>query len=100
MPLVGNQVIDLAHEVVPLSTFQEVSKLEDILIWPVGSKGILMELNQMFPTKEFSKEMLCTELDIVKSSGPATSFIIAFEQCQEEYIKRLTAKYFHSIDVK
>jgi hypothetical protein len=100
MPLVGNEVIDLAHEVVPLSTFQKVSKLEDILIWPVGSKGILTELNQMFHTKEFSKEMLCTELDIVKSSGPATCFIIAFEQCQEEYIKRLTAKYFHSIDVK
>jgi hypothetical protein len=100
MPLVGNEVIGLAQEVVPLSTFLEVSKLEDIMIWPVGSKGILTELNQMFPTKEFTKEMLCTGLDIVKSSGPATCFIIAFEQCQEECIKRLTAKYFHSIDVK
>jgi hypothetical protein len=100
MPLVGNEVLDLAHEVVPLPTFLEVSKLEDTMIWPVGSKGILPEFNQMFPTKEFSKEMLCTELDILKSSGPATCFILAFEQWQEENLKRLTSSYFHSIDVK
>jgi hypothetical protein len=100
MPLVGNEVINLAQEVVPLSTFLEVSKLEDIMVWPVGSKGILTEFNQMFPIKEFSKEMFSTELDIVKSSGPSTCVIIAFEQDQEEKLKRLAAEYFHSIDVK
>ncbi|NWQ41574.1 ATP-binding protein [Bacillus sp. EB106-08-02-XG196] len=99
-PLVGNEVIDLAHEVVPLSTFREVSNLQDIMILPVGSKGILSEFNQMFPTKEFTKEMLDTNVDVLKSSGPATCFIIAFEQYQEEYLKRLADKYFHSIDVK
>jgi hypothetical protein len=100
MPLVGNEVIDLAHEVVPLATFLEVSKLEEIMVWPVGSKGILSEFNQMFSNKEFTIEMLCTELDILKSSGPATCFIIAFEQCQQEYLKKLADEYFHSIDVK
>lgn len=100
MPLVGYEVIDHAHEVVPLSTFLEVSKLEDTMIWPVGSKGILTEFNQMFPTKELTKDMFSTELDILKSSGPATCFIIAFEQCHEENLKRLTAEYFHSIYVK
>lgn len=100
MPLVGNEVIDLAHQVVPLSIFQEVSKLEDIMVWPVGSKGILTEFNQMFPTKEFTKEMLGTKLDVLKSSGPATCFIIAFEHDQEEALKRLAAGYFHSVNVK
>jgi hypothetical protein len=99
MPLVGNEVIDLAHEVVPLSTFLKVSQLGDTMIWPVGSKGILTELNQMFPTKEFSIEMLCTELDSLKSSGPSTCFIVTFEQRQEETLKRLAGKYFHSIDI-
>lgn len=99
-PLVGNEVIDLTHEVAPLSTFRKVSTLQDIMIWPVGSKGILSELNQMFPTKEFTKEMLDTNVDVLKSSGPATCFIIAFEQYQEEYLKRLADMYFHSIDVK
>jgi hypothetical protein len=98
-PLVGNEVIDHAHEVVPLSTFRKVSNLQDIMVWPVGSKGILAELNQMFPSKEFTKELLGAELDVLKSSGPATCFIIAFEQNQEEAIKKIAAAFYHSITV-
>lgn len=99
-PLVGNEVIDHSHQVVPLSIFREVSKLEEIMIWPVGSKGILTEFNLMFPNKVFTKEILITELDVLKSAGPATCFIIAFEQNQEETLKRLTMGYYHSIIVK
>jgi hypothetical protein len=98
-PLVGNEVIDLAQEVVPLSTFREVSNLQDIMIWPVGSKGILYELNQMFTNKEFTKEMLHTKLDVLKSSGPATCFIVAYEPDQEEAIKKIAASFYHSISV-
>jgi hypothetical protein len=99
-PLVGNEVIEHAHEVVPLSTFWKVSNLQDIMVWPVGSKGILSEFNQMFPSKEFTKEMLGADLDVLKSSGPATCFIIAFEQNQEEAIKKIAAAFYHSITVK
>jgi hypothetical protein len=99
-PLVGNEVIDHAHEVVPLSTFWKVSNLQDIMVWPVGSKGILSEFNQMFPSKEITKEMLGADLDVLKSSGPATCFIIAFEQNQEESIKKIAAACYHSITVK
>jgi hypothetical protein len=99
-PLVGNEVIDFAQEIVPLSTFREVSNLQDSMIWPVGSKGILSEFNQMFPSKEFTKEMLETNLDVLKSSGPATCFIVAFEQNQEEVIKKIAAAFYHSLPVK
>lgn len=99
-PLVGNEVIDFPNEIVPLSTFREVSTLQDIMIWPVGSKGILFEFNQMFPSKEFSMEMLDTNIDVLKSSGPATCFIVAFEQNQEEALKRLASGYFNSVTIK
>ncbi|WHY02976.1 ATP-binding protein [Neobacillus sp. DY30] len=94
-PLVGNEVIDHADQVVPLSMFREVSNLEEVMVWPVGSKGILYELNQMFTNIEFSEEMLRTNLDVLKSSGPATCFIIAFERFQEEAIKNIAAGYYH-----
>jgi hypothetical protein len=99
-PLVGNEVIIHADQVVPLSIFREVSKLKEIMVWPVGSKGILYEFNQMFTNKEFTKEMLSTNLDVVKSSGPATCFIIAFEQNQEEALKKIAAAFYHSITLK
>lgn len=100
MPLVGNEVIDLAEKVVPLSTFLEVAKLEDTMLWPVGSKGILAELNQMFPSVEFTKEMLDCNVDVLKSSGPSTCFIVAFDQWQKEKLKSAAGEYFHSIDIK
>lgn len=99
-PLVGNEVMDHGDQVVPLSVFREVNKLEEIIVWPVGSKGILYEFNQMFRNKEFTKEMLHTKLDVLKSSGPATCFIIAFEQDLEEELKEIAAEYYHSITIK
>ncbi|MDR7077568.1 hypothetical protein J2Y03_002592 [Neobacillus niacini] len=98
-PLVGNEVVDFANQVVPLLTFLEVSKLKDVITWPVGSKGILTELNQIFPTKVFTKDRLEINLDVIKSSGPSTCFIIVYDQDQEDEIKRLAAGYFHSLTV-
>ncbi|MFP7296535.1 ATP-binding protein [Neobacillus niacini] len=99
-PLVGDEVIKHTGQVVPLSIFQKIAQLEEIMVWPVGSKGILYELNQMFTNKEFTKEMLLTNLDVLKSSGPATCFIIAFNQNQEQPIKKIAAAFYHSIIVK
>jgi hypothetical protein len=99
-PLVGNEVLENGDQVIPLSIFSEVMKLDEIIVWPVGSKGILYEFNQMFTSKEFTKEMLHTKLDVLKSSGPATCCIIAYEQAQEEKLKKIAAGYYHFITVK
>jgi hypothetical protein len=98
-PLVGNEVLENEEQVIPLSIFSEVLKLDEIMVWPVGSKGILYEFNRMFTSKVFTKEMLHTNLDVLKSSGPATCFIIAFDQDQEESLIEITAGYYHSIMV-
>lgn len=99
MPMVGNEVIEQHDMVSPLAIFHEVSKLEEVMIWPVGSKGILYELNQMFSNKTFTQNMVKTNVDVLKSSGPATCFIAVYHPEQESKIKQLTSGYFHSIKI-
>jgi hypothetical protein len=82
-----------------LSVFKEVSLLNEMLIWPVGSKGILYEMNQIFPNKKFSQDTIITDLDILKSSGPATCFITVYHHSQEELLKKIAGSYFHSVRV-
>jgi hypothetical protein len=99
MPLVGNEVIDQNDQIVPLPIFQKVSRLEGITVWPVGSKGILSELNKMFKDKEFMKEQVITDVDIEKSSGPATCFIVLFQESLETEVKKIAGRYFHSVEI-
>ncbi|MEH6906003.1 AIR synthase related protein [Neobacillus drentensis] len=100
MPLVGDEVIENNDDVVPLSVFQEVSKVNDVMIWPVGSKGILNEINQMFPNQEFSEEMIISNVDILKSAGPSTCFLTVFRSEQEETIKKVTGGFYHSLQIE
>lgn len=99
MPLVGNEVVEQHDEIAPLAIFQEVSKVKDVILWPVGSKGILYELNQMFPKKTFTTDMVSTNIDVIKSSGPSTCFIIVHEPDVEDELKHLTKGYFHTIKI-
>jgi hypothetical protein len=99
MPLVGNEVIVYENQVVPLSIFQEINRLKDVMIWPVGSKGILHEMNQIFTTKSFTKESLITKLDVIKSSGPATCFIAVYQEEHEEMVKNAAKNYFHTLQI-
>ncbi|WML27014.1 ATP-binding protein [Neobacillus sp. OS1-33] len=100
MPLVGDEVIEKYDDVVPLSVFQEVSKVNDVMIWPVGSKGILNEINQMFPNQEFSQEMIISNVDILKSAGPSTCFLTVFRSEQEETIQKVTGSFYHSLQIE
>jgi hypothetical protein len=99
-PLVGNEVIEQEDQIVPLSLFQKVSKLADVVVWPVGSKGIFCEMNRMFTNKKFLKEKKYLDLDIFKSSGPATCFIAVFQEDSEEELQKLTEDYFHLLSIK
>jgi hypothetical protein len=99
LPLVGNEVIEQKDDVVPLSIFQEVSMIQNALVWPVGSKGILYELNQMFPNDKLSQEMVVTSVDILKSAGPSTCFLAVVQPDQEETLKKITGSFFHSLEI-
>jgi hypothetical protein len=99
MPLVGEEVLKHRDLIVPLAIFQEINRLQDVMVWPAGSKGILYEMNQLFTDKAFTKENVMTSVNIVKSSGPSTSFIVVYCEHQEAKIKGLTGDYFHSIEI-
>lgn len=96
-PLVGNEVIQQEDQIASLALFQKISRLEGVWVWPVGSKGILFELNQMFTNKEWLKDNVITDVDVLKSSGPATCFIALYQENQGAEIKELSGSYFHPV---
>jgi len=98
-PLVGNEVIEKVDRIAPLSIFHEISRMDAILVWPVGSKGILFEMNQMCKNKTFLKDQVITEVDVVKSSGPATCFIALYQDNVEPEIKKIAGSYFHPVKI-
>lgn len=77
-PLVGDEVIERKELIAPLRLFQRFVDHKDVVtILPVGSKGVLYELRNLF-----SKQTLTfsTSVDVKKSSGPATCFIIVYQK--------------------
>lgn len=96
-PLVGGEVVDRQLEAAPLKLFQEINSLDGVVTLPVGSKGILAELNGIFSNKEFSGEDVVTDLDIHKSGGPSTCFIAVFPREKDDEIKRMAGSYFHKL---
>lgn len=71
-PLVGQEVIDESQHVAKLKEIYNLIQLKIAKqIWPVGSKGILNELERIFPGRQFE----CS-LDTKKTSGPATAVIV------------------------
>ena len=88
-PLVGNEVIEYSEDVAPLSVFQKVIQLEGVQsVLPVGSKGIAYELEQLS-----GKRGSC-ELDMEKSAGPSTCFIVAFEEKAAPLIEKAAGHFY------
>ncbi|WP_075980471.1 AIR synthase related protein [Bacillus massilinigeriensis] len=96
-PLVGSEVIQNKHEVAPLSLFKEIGEMEEVLAWPVGSKGILHEWKEMQPDKCFKKGDLTCTVDIYKSSGPSTCFLVRYPEYKEKEIKEKAGYLFHPL---
>ncbi|WP_141433270.1 ATP-binding protein [Bacillus sp. 03113] len=96
LPLVGKEVMEKQEEIAPLSLFYEISRIEGVIIIPVGSKGILYELNQFF-SEEISDQLIQVDVDVLKSSGPSTCFIVSYPIQQENVIKTRAQSLFHPI---
>lgn len=77
-PSVGHEVLEHADELLNARTVMELIGMDQVKeILPVGSKGILKELNSMFEYHGTKYEMtLDPELDIHKSCGPASVAIV------------------------
>lgn len=96
-PLVGNEVIEQEDQIVPLPLVQKICGLEGAAVWPAGSKGILYELNRMFKNQTFLKDHVFTDIDVIKSSGPATCIIVLYQD--ETELKKLAGSYFHPVRI-
>ncbi|MGG3450341.1 hypothetical protein [Domibacillus aminovorans] len=74
-PLVGSEVLENPDDVASLAVFKKINSMPGVeSVVPVGSKGIRYELEQL------AERPLTCELDLEKSSGPATCFIIAVQE--------------------
>lgn len=97
-PLVGVEVIENESNVAPLALMKKLSARKDVLTWLVGSKGIFCELIRMLPEIVFNEEEMGTNIDLKKSSGPATCFIIVYPKEKFGEIKSIAGTHLHEIN--
>jgi len=77
IPLVGMEVIEQANQVAPLEKAKERFEDENVLVlWPVGSKGILKEWKSISERYGLPVTPPPFEQDLHKSAGPSTCWII------------------------
>ncbi|MCF6137478.1 ATP-binding protein [Pseudalkalibacillus berkeleyi] len=95
-PLVGQEVTEYKEQIAPLSVIQTISTLEKVYMWPVGSKGILTELNQMIGS---DVKQIESKLDLLKSAGPSTCVIIAYPSRHTKEIKKLSKDLFYPLNI-
>lgn len=81
-PLVGAEVLQNPDEIASLENFSWLSQREEILaLIPIGSKGIRAELKKV---EENLSVNLPKILDLEKSAGPSTCYIVIYQKDFEE----------------
>lgn len=95
LPLVGDEVVLQSDQIVPLSIFRRFFNLQNVDIWPVGSKGVLSELKRMIPN--FDENTITSNLDLLKSGGPSTSFLAVYPKNKSKEIRKISGSFFHKL---
>lgn len=96
-PHVGGEVLEHLHELpspLLLKKFTEEPGIVGVL--PAGSKGIQHDYERWTGRKD---EWM-SSLDLKKSAGPATCFLIAFQPENRERVQQLGGRFFHSLDIR
>lgn len=98
-PLVGEEVMDEQDRMASLSLFKELADHPAVFeTRPVGSKGILYELKEMMSINGQARAVdPCCPLDLFKSSGPSTCFIISYKKEQEAALRTAAEALFHPL---
>jgi hypothetical protein len=92
-------VLEQENDVIPLSLFQELCELEDVVIVPVGSKGILYELKNMLDEPSIVGDSLMCDVDVSKTAGPATCVLISFKPDLEPLLQGKCEHLYHPINM-
>ncbi|MFJ7683123.1 ATP-binding protein [Peribacillus butanolivorans] len=93
-PLVGEEVMKQQEWIAPLSLYKSLCDLEEVQVLPVGSKGIANEWKHLDPSGEGVSAHIRSKVDIEKSSGPSTCFLIAYPEHLEDEIKLQSGSFF------
>lgn len=93
-PLVGEEVMEQQEWVAPLSLYKSLCEMEGVQALPVGSKGIAYEWKHLDPNGKGVSVHIRNKVDIEKSSGPSTCFLIAYPEQLEEEIKLRSGPLF------
>ncbi|WP_408006363.1 ATP-binding protein [Pseudalkalibacillus sp. A8] len=99
-PLVGSEVIEQNQKVASLSVFKRLLLLDDLYVWPVGSKGILHELSQMNSRWVSPDLHIDSDLDLTKSAGPSTCLIVLYPPELDSHIRDITGILYHPLIVR
>ena len=100
-PLVGEEVVTEQDAIAPLDLFRWACEQDGIrAVLPVGSKGILYELNQLISSGEVNESAVKINLDIQKSSGPSTCFIVAYDAAVEESVRSKAGSHVHRMEIE
>jgi hypothetical protein len=91
-PLVGYEVIEKADQIAPLSLFKAVCEYEDVVVLPVGSKGIAYEWRKLSDTA--IPTSLRSQINVETSAGPSTCFLISYPDHLEAELRKLAGLYF------
>ena len=96
-PLVGHEVLESGKDIIPLSLFHELCSLEDIVVLPIGSRGIRHELANMLEVDLAECHNLFCDVDMEKSAGPATCVLIAYKEELELALQQKCGHFFHQL---
>ncbi len=94
-PLVGEKVIEQSSSVLPLEMFKSLSLFEGVYLWPVGSKGIRTELEQIF----YKDIKVSSELDLHASAGPSTCTIVSYPINREDTIHSICGELLYPLEI-
>ncbi|PLR77365.1 ATP-binding protein [Bacillus sp. V3-13] len=97
-PLVGDEVVGQPELIAPLQLFKWLTEQDEVIeVIPVGSKGILYELRNFLDAEKYVCE---NDLDLEKSSGPSTCFLIAYAKNGEEKLRQKADGLFSRIELR
>ncbi|MED1439284.1 hypothetical protein P4U23_11995 [Aeribacillus composti] len=101
-PLCGGEVIEKKHEIGPLPIIKKLLELPYVFeIVPIGSKGIQYEWKKLCEENKLDYcQITSTEIDITKSAGPATCFLISFDPSRMEDIAKMAGGHFFLLNTK
>lgn len=96
-PYVGEEVLKNLAIIPSVGLFKEFTETEGVVgVLPIGSKGI----EHAYERWTGRKDKLITSLNLEKTAGPATCFLIAYQEEQLQEVQQLGGELFYPLEIR